>query len=584
MSSNKQANGPFLAFDLGNFYTRAFLFDLSGEHYQLIGYGISTTTLGATGSDINFGIRMAVEELQAVTGRVLLDAHKNLIQPVSRDGRGVNRCLLNISTGPPLKIFIAGFLKDASLRTAQRMARFTGASEIIVHDLDNDSPPEQVIDRLLDDPPDLIFIAGGAIERAFQKIIKKIDPILLAISQLLPENQIEIVYLCNPDWQARVQSIFGDQISLHFVPNSLNPGGQEMSSPWLDEISQAVVAVRFRQIPGLADLAQWATSGIWIAPLALARLTQLLSQITAKEKGVVGIDIGLAETHLSAAYAGRTLSLSIADSDIFSGKLAATDKQFVKEVKLWSETTKVSDNRLQEYIANKNLYPGSKTLTAEDRSTQTALARITLRKLAALVQSDLPEEIVTENGSFIHVEPILITGENFSEINSPGQACLIILDGLQLTGITTLIIDKQHLAVSLGSLAKFDHQIVEQVMNSNVFYHLATVITVVGRATKGTPVLRVKAVFDDGHASIMDIKQGDLEAIPVAPGQFAELQLQPYHRYDIGMGEPGRGGTIKANGSVLGIVIDARGRPIQLSEDAQRRSEQFRKWLWMLGG
>ena len=40
----------------------------------------------------------------------------------------------------------------------------------------------------------------------------------------------------------------------------------------------------------------------------------------------------------------------------------------------------------------------------------------------------------------------------------------------------------------------------------------------------------------------------------------------------------------KDESGALGVVIDARGRPLQLPSDAVRRRELFKKWLWTLGG
>jgi hypothetical protein len=37
-------------------------------------------------------------------------------------------------------------------------------------------------------------------------------------------------------------------------------------------------------------------------------------------------------------------------------------------------------------------------------------------------------------------------------------------------------------------------------------------------------------------------------------------------------------------GGVLGVVIDARGRPLALPEDPTRRRELIKKWLWTVGG
>ena len=42
--------------------------------------------------------------------------------------------------------------------------------------------------------------------------------------------------------------------------------------------------------------------------------------------------------------------------------------------------------------------------------------------------------------------------------------------------------------------------------------------------------------------------------------------------------------SITVTGGALGVVIDARGRPLNLSTDAVRRRELMKKWLWTLGG
>ncbi|MEW5830178.1 MAG: hypothetical protein AB1846_14890, partial [Chloroflexota bacterium] len=59
--------------------------------------------------------------------------------------------------------------------------------------------------------------------------------------------------------------------------------------------------------------------------------------------------------------------------------------------------------------------------------------------------------------------------------------------------------------------------------------------------------------------------------------------LQPLQRADIGFG-PGRSGTVKVVGGTMGVVIDARGRPLDLPTDPVRRRELLKKWLWTVGG
>jgi hypothetical protein len=122
------------------------------------------------------------------------------------------------------------------------------------------------------------------------------------------------------------------------------------------------------------------------------------------------------------------------------------------------------------------------------------------------------------------------------------------------------------------------------VLESNSFLHLGTVIAPVGQARAGSPILRLKMTYESGHEASLEVKKGTLEVVPLPAGQTARLQLQPLHRYDVGMGAPGRGGTLRVSGGALGLIIDARGRPLVLPEDLNRRKELYRKWLWTLGG
>ena len=72
-------------------------------------------------------------------------------------------------------------------------------------------------------------------------------------------------------------------------------------------------------------------------------------------------------------------------------------------------------------------------------------------------------------------------------------------------------------------------------------------------------------VMPPGSGLAVEVKQGALDVIPLPLGQSATLIVQPLHRYDVGMGGPGRGGRLEVQGGSLGVIIDARGRPLQLA-------------------
>jgi hypothetical protein len=104
------------------------------------------------------------------------------------------------------------------------------------------------------------------------------------------------------------------------------------------------------------------------------------------------------------------------------------------------------------------------------------------------------------------------------------------------------------------------------------------VITPVGQAPFGAPILRIRLTTEDKHETNREVKYGTLEVIKLPPGQSGTLQLTPLHRFDTGLGGPGRGGSLKVIGGALGGVIDARGRPLRFSADPGRRRDMHKKW------
>jgi hypothetical protein len=80
------------------------------------------------------------------------------------------------------------------------------------------------------------------------------------------------------------------------------------------------------------------------------------------------------------------------------------------------------------------------------------------------------------------------------------------------------------------------------------------------------------------------INQGAFQRIPLAMGVEAEIQLEPLRGTTV---IPGRGShtqTICATGSVYGLVIDARGRPLRLPESDEQRMSMIHKWVGVITG
>ena len=109
-------------------------------------------------------------------------------------------------------------------------------------------------------------------------------------------------------------------------------------------------------------------------------------------------------------------------------------------------------------------------------------------------------------------------------------------------------------------------------------------IAPVGVARRGEVILRVRISYEGMGTLNLEVPYGSLEVLPLPIGQEAVIDLRPRKRFDVGMGGPGRGGRRRVSGSLVGLIIDARGRPLRLARDDNRRQAQSQQWIWDMGG
>jgi hypothetical protein len=189
---------------------------------------------------------------------------------------------------------------------------------------------------------------------------------------------------------------------------------------------------------------------------------------------------------------------------------------------------------------------------------------------------------VIEPGLLPVFEPIVISGSTLTNTPKHGHSLLAVLDALEPVGVSVLLSDDNGLLSSLGAAAEVNPVLPVQVLDSGVLKSWGTLIAPVGNARYGTPILRVRVKLPSGEEKRLDVKEGMLTTIPLEAGQKARVHLQPLRGYNVGLGGMGRSGSINVVGGEMGIVIDARGRPLRFSPDASRRKDLIKKWLWIL--
>ena len=70
---------------------------------------------------------------------------------------------------------------------------------------------------------------------------------------------------------------------------------------------------------------------------------------------------------------------------------------------------------------------------------------------------------------------------------------------------------------------------------------------------------------------------GTIKVITLRERQTAKVSISPEKGFDIGAG-PGRELDTEVEGGVVGIILDARGKPLALPEDVEARIAKLREW------
>lgn len=573
-----------LVVDVGSVTTRAMLFDVVDGRYRFLASGQAPTTAGAPFRDVGEGVRLAIDKLQSVTGRTLIGDDERLILKGAGGSSGVDAFAATISAGPPLKIMAAGLLEDVSLESICRLAATTYAGAVETMCLTGRRPADAQIDSILRLRPDLILLAGGTEGGASHSVLKLLDPIGLAC-YLMPEDQRpQVLFAGNQELDDEIRTSIGKVADVHFAANVRPALDVEQLDPAQTQLAAITSQVRVRQIPGVKELSEWASGNLMPTSAAFGRLIRFLSKASATNKGVLGVDVGASATTLAAAFDGELVMGVYPQLGLGNGLSHLLENVRLEEITRWLALD-ISDETVRDYLYNKALYPASLPATQEDLVIEQAITRQVLRSAVGRMNAGFPAGVSRSGAGLLPwFEPVVATGSVLTRAPGMAQTLLMLLDGLQPTGATTLVLDQSHLAAAMGVAAAVNPILVAQVLDSTTFLYLGTVISPVGNARPGTPVLRLKMTYETGHEAMVDVKQGSLEVLPLPLGQTARLHLQPLHRYDVGMGGAGRSGRLNVHGGALGVVIDARGRPLQLPEDAGRRRELFKKWLWTLGG
>jgi hypothetical protein len=483
-----------------------------------------------------------------------------------------------------VKTVVMGLLSDVSLQSARRLAESTYSRIVDTLDLSDRRRPDQQMDSIVRSRPDLVVLAGGTDGGASRSIQKMLESIGLACYLMPMEKRPMVLYAGNQKLGNDVKELLGGHVGkLEISPNVRPLLEMEDLDPARHELASLVMKLRERQIKGVDELNLWAAGNLLPTAYAMGRIIRFLSKLYESTRGLLCVNVGASATSVAAGFNGE-LTLGVYPQfglgENLAGLLQQTD---INDIMRWLQLD-ISPNMLREYMFQKSLYPASVPATQDERAIAQAIARQALYLAVHAAQKDFPAYArPSRTGMMPPLDLILAGGGVISEQVSLGQSLLLLLDAIQPVGIMPILLDQNNLLPLLGVAASRSHYLPVQVIESGAFIGLGTVVSVIASGNYGDQVLRAKLAYADGTEARAEVKFGGLEILPLPSGQTARLSLQPLRRADAGLG-PGKSGVVPVTGGALGVVIDARGRPLQFPSDPVRRRELMKRWSYAVGG
>ena len=572
-----------LVTDCGSTTTRVSLIDLVGNEFRLVAGGETSSTVEEPWSRICLGVREAVHQIERLTGRILLDDEQQLIVPERKDGTGVDGFIATVNAAVPLRLAVLGLIRSLSVES---LLKATDSSYVVIQNVVamDDVPPhpgegsgtERMLNDSLQNRPDAILIGGGLEGGAVAPVLEMARDIAAALSVQGDGGRVHVVFAGNQEARPQIAQVLGECSDLHVVDNVRPTMEIENVGAAEEEIDKLYREHKMARIPGFGELRAWTSAPVLPTAEGFGLVLRYLAR--QYQLDVLGVDVGGATTNIAGVISRQyhsTVSTGLGVSYSISNVL---EQAGMERVLRWLPF-EMEVEEAHNSILNKALRPMSVPQSREELLLEQAVAReaisLTLER-ARKTWLGHPEKLPP-------VDLIVGRGGVLSQAPQHRQAALILLDALQPTGVCTLALDKASLLPQLGALASVEPLAASQLVTRDGFVNLGTVISLAGTAREGTLALRVKMEYDDAQIIEAEVPYGALEVMPLPPAKKAVVELRPSSRFDVGLGRKGKGATTEVEGGVVGIIIDARGRPLVLPDNEEGRRAKIQEWMWAVG-
>ena len=565
--------------ECGSCWTHATLLGMAEGHCRLLARASALTTA----ADIGLGITAALQEVEHITGRRLF-MQGHVLSPETETGDGVDGTGLIMSIGGPLRLMLLGPGFDVWGTGVRRALATAAVAPVLSPSIPFDAHPHFQADPLdvtSTQPPHLLLLLGpGPNTLANPQARATLETAANEALQLMTgfgdggvhARPQALAIVGSAEEQDVMQSTLIGRNLISIVPSAPNNAGALTQA-----LTQLYEQLVLQPVAGYARVRPWSSTGPISAVTAQGRFVRFLAQRYAMN--VLLVNVGATgTTALGASTHGNLFTTQAALLGVRQGAGAIWRRAGHGNIAQWLAQP-LTEQALREAILLRMGQPHILPLSRAELALDHALAREALR--IVMEQGATPGGI----GDLPRTDVIIGTGSLLANAPQVGQAAMILLDAVQPRGITSLVLDAAQLATPLGAASLLDPMASADAVDMDaLLVQLGTCVSTVGTPPPGKPAVRVVLEYSDGHQHVAEVLPDTIEVLPLAVGQRAQLKLYPAPGVDIGLG-PGERAIAgdPVEGGRLGLIVDARGRPLVLPRDPQQRSAKLRQWAAALG-
>lgn len=591
-NKNLENINVILATDCGSTTTKAILIQKINGEYRQTHRGEAPTTVEEPFANVTVGVINAVTEVAELAGIELVSDDKRIISP-SNGQKGCDIYISTSSAGGGLQMMVAGVIREMTAASAKRAALGAGAIVMDVIASNDKRQAHEQIQRIRELRPDMILLSGGTDGGTKTHVVQIAE--LIAPAKPQPrfgsEYKLPIIYAGNKDAKKNITELFKEDFELSTVDNLRPKMELENLAPARDAIHDLFLEHVMAHAPGYNHLIKWTDAPIMPTPGAVGNILKTIAE--KQNINVVGVDIGGATTDVFSVFNkkfNRTVSANLGMSYSISNVCAeATMPNIIR----WMDI-EMNERELRNRVKNKMIRPTTIPQSLDALIFEQAVAREALRlaykqhkDFATTLKGVQQQRTVGDTFSQktggqtivdnMKLDLLVASGGVLSHAPHPQQTAMMLVDAFQPEGITVLAKDSIFMMPHLGVLSQVHSEAAMDVFEKDCLIVLGTVIAPKGGDKIGKPCFNY-SINGGGLHQKGQLTVGELNLVELSPNEEVDIVIEPSGKFDMGAGL-GKSIQKRIKGGLVGIILDARCRPMYFSKSPEDHRKAVRSWV-----